>query len=270
MRVFVPYRAPHVSNDKGKFHTDISQNLIDAAMRSVDKAKAEVSGQPLPPEAPAAAAPAPAAAAEVEVPIEAPAPAPEEASAVQKELEATKAMLDIATEKTRELTGRLKDEHERTLRAMADLENYKKRASKEREEVQRFGIEKLLKDFLPVVDNFDRALEHAKSSGDAKSLETGVAMTRKLFEDALAKNGVKPFDAVGKPFDPNFHEAMGQLETADQPANTVVKELVRGFTLHDRLVRPALVMVARPPAPAAAPKPETAPNAPDSGSEPKS
>lgn len=260
-----------MSNDnKGKFQTDIAQNLIDAAMRSVDKAKAEVSGQPLPPEP---------GAPEVEVPIEGAAAAPAaDSSAVAKELEATKAMLEISTEKTRELLGKLKDEHERTLRAMADLENYKKRASKEREEIQRFGLEKMLKDFLPVVDNFDRALEHSKSSGDMKSLETGVAMVRKLFEDALGRHGVKAFDSVGKLFDPNFHEAMGQLETKDAPANTVMKELVRGFTLNDRLVRPALVMVAKPPAPPPAPPPaapaaeektEAAP-ATETASEPKS
>jgi molecular chaperone GrpE len=132
---------------------------------------------------------------------------------------------------------------------------------------------------LPVVDNFDRALEHAKSSGDMKSLETGVAMVRKLFEDALARHGVKAFDSVGKLFDPNFHEAMGQMETKDAPPNTVMKELVRGFTLNDRLVRPALVMVAkppppsapRPPAPAAADQKTDAAAAPaDGASEPKS
>jgi molecular chaperone GrpE len=258
-----------LSNDKGKFQTDIAQNLIDAAMRSVDKAKAEVSGQPLPPE--------PRPGAEVEVPIEVPAAPGAADPALAKELESTKAMLEIATEKSRELLGKLKEEHERTLRAMADLENYKKRAAKEREEMQRFGNEKLLKDFLPVVDNFDRALEHARSSGDMKSLETGVAMVRKLFEDALAKHGVKAFDAVGKPFDPNFHEAMGQMETKDALPNTVMKELVRGFTLNDRLVRPALVMVAKPPAapatvpaaPAAEPKTE-APAGTDTASEPKS
>jgi molecular chaperone GrpE len=245
-----------VSNDKGKFQTDIAQNLIDAAMRSVDKAKAEVSGQPQAPEPNAPAQ----ASTEVEVPIEAPPPGAPAAGdpAIAKELESTKAMLEIATEKSRELMGKLKEEHERTLRAMADLENYKKRASKERDEVQRFGIEKLLKDFLPVVDNFDRALEHAKGSGDMQSLQTGVAMVRKLFEDALARHGVKPFDAVGKPFYPNFHEAMGQMETKDALPNTVMKELVRGFTLNDRLVRPALVMVAKPPQPAPAPAAEKA------------
>ncbi len=261
-----------MSSEKGKFSTDIAQNLIDAAMRSVDKAKAEVHGTPVPEQ-------------EVEVPIEAPAAAPppaEEApaaDAAQKEIESLKAMLELATGKTRELTQKLKDEHERTLRAAADLENYKRRAAKEREEVQRFGIEKLLKDFLPVVDNFDRALEHARSGGDMKSLQDGVAMVRKLFEDALQKHGVKAFDAVGKPFDPNFHEAMGQMETAAQAPNTVVKELVRGFTLNDRLVRPALVMVAKAPAPKpeapkteakTEPNPESSPAPADPAGEKKS
>jgi molecular chaperone GrpE len=189
---------------------------------------------------------------------------------VAKELEATKAMLEISTEKTRELLQKLKDEHERTLRAMADLENYKKRASKERDEVQKFGLEKLLKDFLPVVDDFDRALEHAKGAGDPKSLETGVEMVRKHFETALQKHGVKSFETVGKMFDPNFHMAMGHLETSELAPNTVAKEMVRGFTLNDRLVRPALVMIAKAPEPATKKDaPESAP-ATGTASEPKS
>ncbi len=169
-----------MSSEKGKFSTDISQGLIDAAMRSVDKAKAEVHGQPAPGTevevpvevAPAAATPGPAAA-----PAAAPAPPPEPEAppeaTPEKEIESLKAMVEIATTKTRELSQKLKDEHERTLRAAADLENYKRRAQKERDEVQRFGCEKLLKDFLPVVDNFDRALEHAKAGGDMKSLQDG-------------------------------------------------------------------------------------------------
>ena len=141
------------------------------------------------------------------------------------------------------------------LRAAADLENFKKRAQKEKEEVQRFGSEKLLKDFLPVLDNLDRALEHAKAGTEQDAFRQGVAMTRKMFEDALGKNGVKPFSAKGKPFDPNLHEAMQQVETDELPPNHVYAELVRGFTLNDRLIRPALVMVSKAK-PAAAPAPE--------------
>jgi molecular chaperone GrpE len=143
--------------------------------------------------------------------------------------------------------GKIKDEHEKMLRAVADLENYKKRALKEKEEMQKFGNEKLLKDFLPVFDNFDRALDAAKSASDFESLRKGVEMTRKLFEDTLGKHGVRAFSAKGQAFDPNRHEAMTAAETTDMPPNHVFSEVLRGFTLNDRLVRPALVIVSRTP-----------------------
>ena len=104
--------------------------------------------------------------------------------------------------------------------------------------------------------------------GDFDSLAKGVVMIRKLFEDTIGKHGVKSFDSKGKPFDPNLHEAMGQVETSDLPPNHVVNELVRGFMLNDRLVRPALVMISKAKAavtaptaePAAEPAPEPKPD----------
>jgi molecular chaperone GrpE len=173
---------------------------------------------------------------------------------VRRELEETRSQLEFSQSKGREMMERIKEGHERALRATADLENYKKRAQKEKEEVQKFGIERLLKDFLPVADNLDRALEAAQKSNDFDSLRTGVEMTRKLFETAFGKNGVKGFSAVGQPFDPRVHEAMQQVESAAVPAGHVLFEAVRGYTLNERLVRPALVVVARAPAtPAPAP-----------------
>ncbi len=213
----------------------ISQDVIDAAMKSVDKAR----GTPGEESEPAAAsADEGGVAVEVET-------AATSADGVRQELEQTKAQLDASLQKGRELMDKLKDEHERVLRAVADLENYKKRALKEKDEVLKYGIEKLLKDFLPVVDNFDRALEHAQKTSDFEGFKTGIGMTRKLFEDTLAKHGVKSFPSAGKPFDPNFHEAMQAVETADVPPNHVVSEMVRGYTLNDRLVRPALVTVSK-------------------------
>lgn len=240
-----------MSND-GKFQTSISDDVINAALKSVDKAKGH--------DAPVAPAPAAASQEELEVPIEA---APPERDPRDAQLEELKAELDFSTAKGRELMDKLKDEHEKMMRAAADLENFKKRANKEREEVQKFGSERLLKDFLPVLDNFDRALEHAKAATDLESFKQGIGMVRKLFEDTLGKHGVKAFSAVGKPFDPNFHEAMSQEESGAVPPNTVTREMVRGFTLNERLVRPALVVVAKAPAPAPAPpepaKPDDAP-----------
>ncbi|MCA2981992.1 MAG: nucleotide exchange factor GrpE [Myxococcaceae bacterium] len=236
-------------DDTGKFSTSIADDVINEALKSVDKARAAVRGEPVE----TAPAPPPGAPPATAAPSASP----------TSELESLKTQLELSMAKGRELLGKVKDEHEKMLRAVADLENYKKRAAKEKEEVQKFGIEKLLKDFLPVVDNFDRALEHANASGDLESLKKGVEMVRKLFEDTLGKHGVRSFTSKGEVFDPNKHEAMSATETNEVPPNHVVNEVLRGFTLNERLVRPALVVISRskpdapaPTAPAEAPKPE--------------
>jgi len=209
--------------EKGSFSVDIGEEAIAAALRSVDRAKG--------------------------------ADPSEELSILKAQLEDGLARGREWMEKAREAQEQLKtasaeaaDFKDRALRAAADLENVKKRAQKEREDIQKFGTEKLLKDFLPVLDNLDRALAHAKSPADFESLREGLSMTRKLFEDTLGKHGVKGFSALGQPFDPHRHEAMQQVETAEVPPNTVVTEVVRGYTLNDRLIRPALVAVSRAPA----------------------
>lgn len=220
--------------DKGQFSTDIGQDLLDEALKSVEKHSSKT--------------PVPVAATETaaqEAAVSAPPAGP--ADPRDAEIETLKLQLDASMAKVRELMGKIKDEHEKMLRAVADLDNYKKRALKEKEEMQKFGNEKLLKDFLPVFDNFDRALDAAKSAADFESLKKGVEMIRKLFEDSLGKHGVKAFSAKGQAFDPNRHEAMTAAETADMPPNYVYSEVLRGFTLNDRLVRPALVVVSRTP-----------------------
>jgi molecular chaperone GrpE len=190
-------------------------------------------------------------AVEVEVRPEEPAAAPQEpepeapaaeADPREAQLEQLKAQLEASMAMGRDLNHKLREEHEKMLRASADLENYKKRARKELEENQKFGNERLLKDFLPVIDNIDRALEPSNSA-DLQSLRKGVEMIRKLLEDTLGKHGVKPFSSKGKPFDPNVHEAMSQAETDDMPPNHVFAEVLRGFMLNERLVRPGLVVV---------------------------
>src|SRR6185369_14417086 len=149
---------------------------------------------------------------------------------------------------------RLKDTHERLLRTAAEFDNFKKRALKEKEDVQRFGIERLLKDFLPVMDNLERALEHAEQH-DPRQVIEGIRLVQKLFENTLAKHGVVGFSAVGKPFDPGLHEALMQQDS-EAPPGTVVSEMAKGYKLNDRLIRPAAVVVAKPrtaaPAPPAA------------------
>jgi molecular chaperone GrpE len=239
------------SGEKGSFSADIGQDVIDEALKSVERReRAEGGGaapSPATPTTPAALPPAGA-----------PAPA---APAADDELATLKAELELSTARGRDMMQKLKDEHERMLRASADLENFKKRAAKEKEEIQKFGLERLLKDLIPVYDNFDRALEHARDASDFDSLRQGVEMIRRLFEDTLGRHGVKTFSAKGEAFDPNKHEAMKAEETDAVPPNRVLAEVLRGFTLNDRLVRPALVIVSKGKEPEAPAQPTVAPGA---------
>jgi molecular chaperone GrpE len=172
----------------------------------------------------------------------APLPAPK--GAPVEDAERLRAELDMSQERARQVFAQLKDEHDRLLRTAADLENYKKRAAKERDEVQRYGNERLVKEILPVLDNLDRALAAAPPEDPLRS---GVEMTRRMLEDALGRFGVKGFSARGQPFDPRVHEALMSVATADAAPGTVVDEQQRGFFLHERLIRPAAVVVAAPP-----------------------
>jgi molecular chaperone GrpE len=241
------------TNEKGNFSANIAQEVIDAALKSVER-HTTPSAESVTLEVESA-----------EPQAEEPGISVEELSAAldaaRKEVESLRAQLEFSQGESRKLMERLKDDHERSLRAAADLENYKKRAQKEKEEVQKFGSEKLLKDLLPVMDNLDRAMDAAAKSPDFASFQKGVAMTRKFFEDTLARHGVKSFSAKGQPFDPRLHEAMSQAETSDVPAGHVAFEVLRGYYLNDRLARPAMVVVARAPAPPPEPPAPPAPAA---------
>ena len=162
---------------------------------------------------------------------------------VSSKVRQLEAQLEESFKRARETGERLKDTHDRLLRTAAEFDNFKKRAQKEKEDVQKFGVERLLKDFLPVLDNLERALDHAEQH-DPKQVIEGVKLVQKLFETTLAKHGVVGFSAVGKPFDPSVHEALMQQES-DAPPGTVVSEMAKGYKLNDRLVRPAAVVVAK-------------------------
>ena len=138
-----------------------------------------------------------------------------------------------------------KTNYDRFIRQTAELDNVKKRTAREREEISRFANELLIKDLLPVVDNLERAVAHASGGGNGKSLVEGVEMVLKGLLDVLAKHGVNQISAVGQPFDPSKHEAMAQVEDENYEPNSVVEELHKGYALRDRLLRPALVSVAK-------------------------
>ena len=138
-----------------------------------------------------------------------------------------------------------KNNYDRYVRQVAETENFKKRSLRERDDAIRFANETLLKDLLPVIDNLERAIAHAAGGENGKPLVDGVEMVLKGFLDVLSKFGVSPIAAVGQPFDPSKHEAMAQVASDAHEPNTVVAELHRGYMLRDRLLRAALVSVAK-------------------------
>lgn len=139
--------------------------------------------------------------------------------------------------------------HERWLRERADLENLKKRTARERVEVVKFANEQLLKDLLPVLDNLERAIGHAQGGGNGEPLVEGVELILRALEEVLERHGVTPITSAGAPFDPAHHQAMAHVESAEHAPNSVIEEHQRGYRLNDRLLRPALVTVAKGPPP---------------------
>ncbi len=135
--------------------------------------------------------------------------------------------------------------HDRLLRTAAEFENFKKRTKKEADEASTRGREQLLKELLPALDNLERALKHA-APGDP--LTVGLLQTEKQLLQALEKFGVVRFSSVGKPFDPSLHDAIQQLETAEHAPGSVAQEFASGYLIGQRLLRPAMVAVAKAPA----------------------
>lgn len=129
------------------------------------------------------------------------------------------------------------------LRALAEMENFKKRLQREQEEQAAYATEKVLADLLPTLDNFDLALQYGNQVEICKDVLMGVEMTRKLLLDAIKNHGMEPVGKEGEPFDPNLHEAMGQEENAALAPGTILKVMMKGYKLKDRLVRPAKVII---------------------------
>lgn len=132
-------------------------------------------------------------------------------------------------------------------RAHAELENYRKRANRERQEEARYRAAPLARDLLSVVDNLDRAVHAAGQSGHAESLIEGVEMVLRQFAETMERHDILPISAVGELFDPNKHEAMTQVPTDEHPPMTIIQEVERGYVLNDRVLRPSKVIVAVAP-----------------------
>lgn len=165
-----------------------------------------------------------------------------EAAAASEEVRQSECVdANLLEEKDQEIR-QLKD---RVLRLAAEMDNVRKRLEREKSEGICFANESLLREFLPVLDNLDRAIEHSEKEANFQTLLEGVRMTQKGFIDALNKFGCTPFESAGKTFDPNLHEALMQQESPDYPDKTVIQEFQKGYTLHDRLLRPAMVVVSK-------------------------
>jgi molecular chaperone GrpE len=149
--------------------------------------------------------------------------------------------------KLQEKEAEAKANYDLFLRERAELENFKRRMQREQAESLRFANEPLIRDLLPAIDNLERAIGHAQGGGNGQPLVEGVAMVIRSFLEALEKHGVTRVPAKGEPFDPTRHEAMAQAESAEVAPNTVIDEYRPAYLLHGRLLRPALVTVAKAP-----------------------
>jgi molecular chaperone GrpE len=195
--------------------------------KSNGKSEVETAGLDLEHELPAAESgqSSPATAAEG-----APPAAAEEPSAVAAELQKLKAERDTLLD--------------RLARVQAEFENARRRASKEQQDFRDFATADAIKSLLPVIDSFERALQAKSEPGDFRS---GIELIYKQLQDALAKLGVRAVPAKGEPFDPRYHEAIEMVETSDAADHEVLEELQRGYRFKDRLLRPAMVKVAKNP-----------------------
>ena len=145
--------------------------------------------------------------------------------------------------------AKAKENWDRLLRATADLENYRKRAARERQDAVKFANESLLQSLLPILDNFEMAMAAttAAPEGAVQSLQEGIAMVQQQLKKALSDAGLEEIDATNQVFDPNIHEAVSQQESAEVPEGHVLQQLRRGYKLRERLLRPATVVVAKRP-----------------------
>lgn len=172
----------------------------------------------------------------------------EDTAAESEASESTPENLSAALDEAR---AKANENWERFLRATAEQDNIRKRAERDVDNARKFAVEKFAKDLVEVLDSLDLGLQSAEKASDVESAELavieGVKLTRKIFADTLAKHGVVIVEAKGEAFDPAKHEAMSAVPTADHPPNTVIDVVQRGYLLHERVIRPAMVIVAQAP-----------------------
>ncbi|WP_217586754.1 nucleotide exchange factor GrpE [Lentibacillus saliphilus] len=160
---------------------------------------------------------------------------PEQADSSEEKVEMMKAEYKTLKEEKDQL-------HERLLRVQAEYDNFKKRSQKEKEAARKYRSQDLVQEILPVLDNFERALQ-VDQTDDTKSFIEGMTMIYNQLVNALKSEGVEEIQSVGQPFDPNLHHAIMQVEDEEHDENTVIEEMQKGYLLKDRVIRPAMVKV---------------------------
>ncbi|MGG3955276.1 nucleotide exchange factor GrpE [Bhargavaea massiliensis] len=151
--------------------------------------------------------------------------------------------LALAYEKIAQLEAKLAETENRLLRLHADFDNYRRRVRLDMEAAEKYRAQNLVADLLPILDNFERALQVQVEDEKAKSLLQGMEMVYRSLIEALKKEGVEAIESVGKPFDPHVHQAVMQVDDQNYEPNTVVEEFQKGYKLKDRVIRPAMVKV---------------------------
>ncbi|MFD0958615.1 nucleotide exchange factor GrpE [Paenibacillus chungangensis] len=160
--------------------------------------------------------------------------------AVQQEDE----QVDEADVRYVELQKQVEDNHQKYLRAQADFDNFRRRTMREKEELGKYASMKLITELLPTVDNFDRAMAATSENGDYESLAKGIDMIFRQLMQTLEQEGLKGMNAVGEPFNPEFHQAIMQVESDEYEEGIVVEEVQKGYMLKDKVLRPAMVKVS--------------------------
>ena len=168
----------------------------------------------------------------------------------QARVEATeleKEEIDQLRQTFEEKSEELRTSQDKYLRLAAEFDNYKRRSQRDQSDAIKFANEKLIKDLLPTLDNLERAIQSGQEQNTTGALLEGIILTHKQFLETLTKIGVQQISSVGEPFDPTKHQAVAQVESSEAQPNTVIEEFQKGYFLHERIIRPAMVTVAKQP-----------------------
>lgn len=154
---------------------------------------------------------------------------------------------DVAEPDLEELKRQLEDKQDRLLRTLAEMDNLRRRGQRDREDYVKYANESLLRDLIPILDNFDRALAAARAAGESGTVVSGVELIQRELLRVMEKAGLSRYSAVGERFDPTRHEAIARVVSAEQAPDTVIHETAAGYLLNGRVLRPAMVAVAAAP-----------------------